>query len=195
MFKRTQNADESLSRLGVGLAITLCLFIVLTGCSFVPESIPQIMTPRATAPPVSTRAPTATWPPTWTPLPTRTPTPTYTPTPTTTPLPPGTRRPPSTPGAAGPLTLEFWVNNVWCEKGFYGYIMDFTVRAHGGGGQYTYYRDIDKIGGPTNGSITYQLRWTDCGGAPGTFFAHSADGQRASKEFWVDNPSCCVKRR
>lgn len=88
--------------------------------------------------------------------------------------------------------MEFWVNNVWCDKDP-GYVIEFTIRAQGGGGQYTYYRDIDQIGGPTDGSVTYQLRWKTCGGAPGTFFVHSADGQRVSDKFWVYSPSCCIK--
>jgi len=81
------------------------------------------------------------------------------------------------------------LNGKWCADA--GYIAAFTVSAGGGGGRYTYYRDIIPIGGPTDEAITHELHWLTCGGAPGTFYVKSADGQVASKLFWVHRPSCC----
>ena len=84
------------------------------------------------------------------------------------------------------------MNDVWCDTGA-SYIAEFTVWAEGGDGNYTYYRDIDLIAGPVQGSVTYEVHWAACGGAPGTFFVHSGDGQQASKLWWVSRPSCCKR--
>ena len=96
---------------------------------------------------------------------------------------------PSQPSRDGPLTVDFALGGVWCGEG--GWYADFIVSASGGGGNYTYYRDCTEIDGPTNEPVEYRLVWRDCGGAPGTFFAESADGQEAGKLFWIDPPSCC----
>jgi hypothetical protein len=91
----------------------------------------------------------------------------------------------------GPLKIEFEGKPAWCS-GEAAYVADFTISASGGDGCYIYYRDIDKIEGPTHKtSVTYTLKWASCGGAPGTFFVESGDGQRASVKFWVKAPSCC----
>jgi hypothetical protein len=81
------------------------------------------------------------------------------------------------------------MSGVWCGGGTY--FADFVVSATGGGGGYTYYRDCTLIDGPTDGPVEYRLEWMECGGAPGTFFAKSADGQEDGKHFWVPAPSCC----
>ena len=89
-----------------------------------------------------------------------------------------------------PLSIDYQVANVWCPTRF-SYAIDFSIGARGGKGNYIYYRDIDKIGGPTAGGISYRLYWTSCGAAPGTFIVRSGDGQEARKEFWVNPPTCC----
>ena len=181
---------------GIGLAFLALVSLSLAGCSLMypgPE-IQVLGDPTLT--PTVTKTPTATWPAAWTATPTftpwpptATPTPTYTPIPTVTPVPPGVTPVRPVPRPQGPLTIGFELNGVWCADA--GYIAEFTVSADGGGGQYQYYMDIIPIGEPTDGSVTYQLHWLTCGGAPGTFFVESADGQRVSKLFWVHNPDCC----
>lgn len=181
---------------GVGVRVLLLASLGLVGCSmFVPGPQVQIEI-EPTLTPTVTPTLTPTWPPAWTATPTftpwpptATPTPTFTPIPTSTPLPPGVTpvRPRARP--SGPLTIDFELNGKWCADA--GYIAEFTVMADGGGGGYTYYRDIIPIGGPTDGAVTHRLHWLTCGGAPGTFFVESADGQKASKLFWVHPPSCC----
>jgi hypothetical protein len=92
----------------------------------------------------------------------------------------------------GPLQVEYKIESRWCPGDSTAYIAEFTVSAKGGDGCYTYYRDIDKIAGPTSRtSVPYQLKWAACGGAPGTFFVESGDGQKAKVLFWVYAPSCC----
>jgi hypothetical protein len=78
------------------------------------------------------------------------------------------------------LTVDYRVNKVWCLSTS-SYEVEFGVWATGGDCKITYYRDIDKIAGPTSGDITYRYKWLDCGGMPGTFFAKSGDGQEALK--------------
>ena len=92
---------------------------------------------------------------------------------------------------SGPLVIDYKLNNIWCPTR-YGYVAEFHIWASGGNGRYIFFRDIDRIGGPTTGGITYRLSWTSCGGAPGTFFVESG-GQRAQKSFWVNPPACCTK--
>jgi hypothetical protein len=180
----------------VGLGVIICLVLVATtGFPFSPRPSDEPM-PTDTATPTATYTPEPTWPPFWTPTPTRTPIPTNTPTP-----PPPTPRPGS--GSSGswpgsghtgpyaPLTIDYTLNGRECSGS--GYIAEFTVWAQGGDGKYTYYRDIDLIAGPLEGSVTYEVKWRDCGGAPGTFFVESGDGQRVSKLFWIHPPGCCKK--
>jgi hypothetical protein len=182
---------------GIGFTLLAVALLSLAGCAlYTPVPQVQVMEPTATHTP--TKTPTPTWPPAWTVTPTFTPwPPTPTPTPTYTPIPTMTPRPccdggaPSHPqaGLEGPLTVDFALGGVWCGGG--GYYADFIVSASGGGGGYTYFRDCTEIGGPTDESVEYRLVWRDCGGAPGTFFAKSADGQEDGKLFWVHPPSCC----
>jgi hypothetical protein len=87
------------------------------------------------------------------------------------------------------LTLEFEVVGAWCSDG--GYISEVAIQAGGGGGGYTYYRDCYEIDGPTDDAVSYKVRWADCSGAPGTFWAKSADGQEVYEKFWMRAPGCC----
>jgi hypothetical protein len=183
------------SFVGIGLVLSVLASLALAGCSlFTP--VPQVQVIEPTVTPTATHTLTPTWPPAWTATPTftpwpptATPTPTYTPIPTVTPPPPGVTLVRATPRPSGPLTIDFELGGVWCGGG--GYYADFVVSAGGGGGRYTYYRDCTEIGGPTDEPVEYQLVWRECGGAPGTFFVKSADGQEAGKLFWVHPPSCC----
>ncbi len=98
----------------------------------------------------------------------------------------------ATPAKNGPLSIEYTQTNIYCpSRG--SYVVEFYISAQGGDGRYTYYRDIDQIGGPMSGGLSYQLTWQSCGGAPGTFKVKSGDGQEASKNFWVNPPSCCTR--
>jgi hypothetical protein len=190
-----------LAVLATTCAILLCLPLALTsGClpaALLPGSAPPD-SPASGAEsaqqdtPMPTFTPPVPWPATWTPTWTPTTTPTSTPRPTFTPVvTPYTPAPGSAPRTSqGPLKLEFWRNNIWCPDDF-NYIAEFTLRASGGNGLYTYFRDNGQIGGPTTGEVTYQVVWQDCGGAPGTFTVRSGDGQQVSEMFWIDPPDCC----
>jgi hypothetical protein len=185
---------------GTGFTLSVLVALTLAGCAlFTPVPQVQVIVDPSVTPTV-THTLTPTWPAAWTVTPTftpwpptATPTPTYTPIPTITPTPCCGGRAPSQaqpqPGREGPLAVDFALGGVWCGGG--GYFADFIVSASGGGGKYTYYRDCTEIGGPTDESVEYRLEWRECGGAPGTFFAKSADGQQAGKLFWVHPPSCC----
>lgn len=88
-----------------------------------------------------------------------------------------------------PLSIDWQLTGVWCVSRS-EYTAEFVVSAQGGDRVYTYYRDIDKIGGPLAGSLTYRLRYGACCAAVGTFTAKSGDGQEASKTFYVEHPNC-----
>lgn len=90
-----------------------------------------------------------------------------------------------------PLTIEYKLNGAWCASKS-EWIAEFEVRAQGGDGTYTYFRDIDKIGGPLRGAITYQFRCGLAAAATGTFRVKSGDGQEASSEsFHIKHPHNC----
>jgi hypothetical protein len=189
----------SRSLVGISLAILVLASAAMTGCSiFAPGGSPPVPEQGETATPTSTNTPVPEWPAAWTATPTFTPwptvtptfTPTSTPAPTATPVPGGSRRPRQKAGATGgPLKIDYNLDGVYCSEG--GYIANFTIWAEGGDGQYTYYRDCYQIGEPTGDAVTYQVKWADCGGAPGTFTVKSGDDQEVSVKFWVNRPSCC----
>jgi hypothetical protein len=190
-----QHAERAAMRGRRALFLTVLAACALLAAGCFPRAnvLPQLL-PDNTNTPEPTYTLPATWPPTWTP--TAIPTLTFTPTPWPTftsvwdtpgPVPQGTRAP-----VSGSLSIDFRRNDIWCPNSG-SYIAEFTIWAKGGDGQYTYYRDIDKIAGPTSGAVTYQVHWRECGGAPGTFFVYSA-GMKASKEFWIDAPDCCEKQ-
>ena len=187
---------------GVLVGVLVVLSVMMAGC-FEPPLPPGAQVAQEPSPsvtPTSTNTPVPEWPPTWTPTPTHTPwptvtptaTPTFTPTPIVPVAPRGSVSGPSCrPGQSkGPLTIDFEINGVSCRPGV-AYVAEISVWASGGDGCYTYYRDIDLIGGPTRGTGTFELKWATCEGAPGTLFVESGDGQRASVKFWVHRPSCC----
>jgi hypothetical protein len=65
----------------------------------------------------------------------------------------------------------------------------FRITVNGGGGQYTYFRDIDQIHGPTNDPVyVYELQY-GMSAAVGTFKVRSGN-EEASKGFWVPHPDC-----
>ena len=193
----------------IAAALVACLLLTVSGCLPIPipflqraQSEPTRRPPTAT--PTNTPVGFPTWPPTWTPTWTPTATATGTRFPTLTPR-PGTPIPwmpapggGTSPGAGptsdprGTLRLDFWFTDKYCTAST-RYAAEFWIQAQGGGGGYTYYLDIDKIAGPVAGGVSYKLKWRECGGAPGTFFVHSADGQQVAKLFWVEVPDCCVK--
>lgn len=180
--------------------LAVVLFAVLAcalAARFGPQLIESMQPPPIEAGPTATPRPTTTpeppWPATWTPVPTRTPTPTPTPLPTPVPAAGSSGSTGSTKprGPVTPLSIDFTLDDVWCTSG-HSYVAKFTIRAQGGDGYYTYYRDIDKIAGPVQGEVSYEVPWTACGGAVGTFFVDSA-GQRVKKKFWVYPPACCER--
>jgi hypothetical protein len=159
--------------------------------TFTPEP-----TLTATHTPSPTPAPTETATPTFTPLPTQTPVPTNTPRPTNTPVPPTrtrtptpTQRPPTpTPTPAAPLTLDWSLADARCVSKT-AWVAVFRITVNGGGGQYTYFRDIDQIHGPTNDPVyVYELQY-GMSAAVGTFKVRSGN-EEASKGFWVPHPDC-----
>lgn len=208
MVRRTSNREPFVQIKGsaaVLVGVLVVLSAVLAACLEppLPPGVQLVSEPAPSATPMATQTPLPVWPDAWTPTPTFTPWPTMTPTatPTFTPTPityvaprgsvtgPGCR-----PGKSkGPLTIDFEVNSAWCPGKGKGpeYRAEITVWASGGDGCYTYYRDIDLIGGPTRGKAEYELNWAACGGAPGTFFVESGDGQKAKVLFWIRPPSCC----
>jgi hypothetical protein len=199
--------------------VPICLFL-LAACSDLPPdaidaraaqiAVPLIATHNAA---VSTRTiaptPTAipTQPPTDTPPPTRTPPPT--------PYPTSTRRPTSTPGPAAtatrpkppaptrtaaptqpppppaePLRAEWSETSKSCQSKN-EYIVTFEVRAFGGTPPYSFFRDLDQIGGPTSSNqITYSLTWGEGSAAVGTFIVVDSAGQRAEIKFFVKGIKC-----
>jgi hypothetical protein len=189
MFTDTNAKRSPIWAGGMGV-LALCLLAIAAGCTSSPTEGPAVLD---TPVPTATHTLEPPWPATWTPVPSRTPTPTVTPE-----LPPGSEPGSSAPGGSAPgpkgtvvvttLDFDFWINNVWCPG--HGYKASFTITGKGGDGVYTYYRDIDQIGGPMEGALTYELHWQACGGAPGTFYVESA-GQRVAKKFWVERPDCC----
>jgi hypothetical protein len=186
---------------GVAIAVLLALTLVACLEPPPPPGVELVQQPSPSATPTSTSTPEPEWPPTWTPTPTFTPWPTFTPTPTPTftPVPARRVRPSGSvtgsgcrPGKSkGPLQIDYEFQGAWCPGGGRNYVANFTISASGGDGCYTYYRDIDLIGGPVRGTAEYQVQWAECSGAPGTFFVESGDGQRAAALFWVRPPSCC----
>jgi hypothetical protein len=180
----------------LGFTLLALALLAPAGCSFLALEPQIVLDIDPTLTPTITHTPTLTWPATWTVTPTKTPWPatptptaTYTPIPTVTPLPPGVTPVRPGPRPSGPLTIDFELNGVWCKAG--GYVANFTVIAGGGGGRYRYFRDIIPIGGPTDQPVEDEFHWLTCGGSPGTYFVESADGQKASKLFWVHKPACC----
>jgi hypothetical protein len=93
------------------------------------------------------------------------------------------------PFTPGPLTLNYSENRKYCvDKGHY--VVEFAVYANGGKPPYTYYRDIDKIGGPTRGGIPYSLKYGEGSAMVGTFFVVDSSGQRAEIKFFSHGMKC-----
>jgi hypothetical protein len=70
------------------------------------------------------------------------------------------------------------------------WVAKFRIAADGGVAPYTYYRDIERICGPTDERVcVYELKYGAKAAAVGTFFVES-DGERAEKGFWVPHPDC-----
>jgi serine/threonine-protein kinase len=95
----------------------------------------------------------------------------------------------SAPFVPGPLSANYSENSKSC-KNANQYVITFSVWGNGGKPPYTYYRDIDKIGGPTRGGITYRLTYGEGIGAVGTFFVVDSTGQRAEIKFFVRPIRC-----
>jgi hypothetical protein len=69
-------------------------------------------------------------------------------------------------------------------------VATFEIRVQGGAGRYTYYRDIQRIYGPTTDSTyLYEQGFSTDGPAVGTFFVESGQ-QRAEARFFERPPTC-----
>jgi hypothetical protein len=148
-------------------------------------------TPQPTETPTVTHTPmpTETPPPTATPLPTHTPTVTHTPTPTETPAPTATPAPTWTPTPRSPLAMEWVLAKKHCISSSQ-YFLEFWITATGGTGEYTFYRDIDRIHGPSPAAgFGYQMYVGAGAAAVGTFYVESGT-ERVSSEFWIKRPDC-----
>ncbi len=171
--------------------------------TFLPAQTPtQTLTPEAPATPTETSTPeqqvtpeaTATAEPTATetPPPTSTIKPTDTVAPPT-PTPTQTQPPPTATATITPTPAPLAINWELIEKKCISksqWTMKFRLTVSGGKGQYTYFRDIDQIYGPTNETqYVYELTYGATASAVGTFFVESG-GQRAENKFWVDHPDC-----
>jgi len=103
-----------------------------------------------------------------------------------------TPAPTSTPARAipaGPLSLSFTENGKACIDSTY-YNVVFSLTAKDGTPAYTYYRDVEQVGGPTRTGITYTLRTGENTAAVGTFFVVDSAGQRAEAKFYSAALSC-----
>ncbi len=178
----------------------------------------QVSTPTRTSTPTRVRPPTFTPTPTVTETPTETPTATHTATPTHTPTPTSTDTPTATPtraATATPRPTATWTPTAtptptptppptatavplgiqWSllESGCISktqWRLKFKILGWGGRGQYTYYRDIDAICGPTNSNeCIYELIYGANADALGSFYVESF-GERAQATFWVGHPDC-----
>jgi hypothetical protein len=69
-------------------------------------------------------------------------------------------------------------------------VVTFSITVEGGSGEYTYYRDIEQLYGPTQEtSFLYDLEWGAGSAASGTFVVTSG-GDRAESKFYESHPVC-----
>jgi hypothetical protein len=70
------------------------------------------------------------------------------------------------------------------------WVARFRITASGGTGRYTYYRDVERIHGPTADTVhVYDLESGAGSAAVGTFAVESGD-QRVEEKFYVQHPDC-----
>lgn len=88
------------------------------------------------------------------------------------------------------LALNIWglPDTIRCESAAYWYQTIF-MEGTGGGGGYTYFWENKQVGGPTNRSITYELRGGD-GPIIGTGKVTSSSGQTVTRQLFLANPNC-----
>ena len=85
--------------------------------------------------------------------------------------------------------MDWSLEGAWCISKA-EWIAKFKITAQGGTGTYTYYRDTDKICGPTNSNeCIYELKYGASSAAVGSFTVKSGT-QSAKKDFWVKHPDC-----
>ncbi len=88
-----------------------------------------------------------------------------------------------------PLALERALESKWCVSES-RWVARFRLTASGGTGQYTYYRDVERIHGPTTDTVyVYELEYGASAAAVGSFAVESGD-QRVKVDFWEAHPSC-----
>ena len=142
-------------------------------------------TPMPTPTPMPTETPTITPSPTLTATspPTPTPTLTHTPTPTVSPT------PFPSPTAVPPLSMDWVLAKKNCISAAQ-WFLEFWLTASGGTGEYTFYRDIERVHGPAPAAgFGYQM-YAGTGSAVVGTFAVESGGQRVQSEFWIERLDC-----
>jgi hypothetical protein len=72
------------------------------------------------------------------------------------------------------------------------WFLEFWITASGGTGEYTFYRDIERLHGPAPADgFGYQMYTGTGSAAVGTFYVESGT-QRVRSEFWVARPDCSL---
>ena len=103
---------------------------------------------------------------------------------------PDTPAPPTQETNYDPLTMDLWENpgtgqcsdgGVW-DKSIY-------ICGHGGDGNYTYYWNGEKVGGPTSDSLSFNVHSVDAA-IIGIGKVVSGDGQVVEQELYVRVPDC-----
>jgi hypothetical protein len=103
------------------------------------------------------------------------------------------RRPANTPrpgvtattaNTGGPLDFDYNISWRLKDASAKTAIATVTIRASGGSGIYTYFRDDLVVDGPV-----FEYEWATCSGNPGSLRVDSSDGQSARKEYF-ENPPC-----
>jgi hypothetical protein len=89
------------------------------------------------------------------------------------------------------LSLNIWglSETIRCEDGSAAWFQTVFMEGTGGSGTYTYFWEGEQIGGPTNGSITKELR-SNGGAIVGNGVITSSDGQSITKGLFLANPGC-----
>ena len=106
------------------------------------------------------------------------------------PTPVPTPTPAPTPCSGGPLRLEAWPVATSCKEA--GWTATVYVRAYGGDCRYTYGWERQVKGGPTPGSMTFDLYSTVFGAMVGEASVSSA-GQVAKAGLYIRPPESCKK--
>jgi hypothetical protein len=95
---------------------------------------------------------------------------------------------PSVSYAGGPLRLDAWPVGQYCTAG--GWAAKIYVQGRGGNGQYTYVWEGQVKGGPTPGSLTFEVQSAGWKTAVVGEVSVTSAGQTAEVELFVPHPRC-----